>query len=230
VAQIELSERLAASLRALSRQEGATLFMTMVAAFKVLLALYTGERDIAVGTNVANRRRRELEETIGYFANILVLRSDLTGDPSFREVLKRVREVALEAYAHQDVPYERVLEDLQGRRRAEGQGLFQAKFSFQDVPQPPTRVPGLVLRTIGTERVSANFDLTLFVSAAGRRLVVATEYSTDIYDRPAIERLHLHYRELMQRMVDDPTLRLSQLSLLSEAEEDTVLAGFCEAL
>jgi amino acid adenylation domain-containing protein len=230
VAQIELSERLAASLRALSRQEGATLFMTMVAAFKVLLALYTGERDIAVGTNVANRRRRELEETIGYFANILVLRSDLTGDPSFREVLKRVREVALEAYAHQDVPYERVLEDLQGRRRAEGQGLFQAKFSFQDVPQPPTRVPGLVLRTIGTERVSANFDLTLFVSAAGRRLVVATEYSTDIYDRPAIERLHLHYRELMQKMVDDPTLRLSQLSLLSEAEEDTVLAGFCEAL
>jgi hypothetical protein len=146
------------SLNSLSRREGATLFMTLLAAFQVLLARYSGQEDIAVGTPIANRNRTEIEGLIGFFVNTLVMRADLSGDPSFTELLAQVRETALGSYAHQDLPFERLVEELRPERDLSRTPLFQVMFAFQNAPAAPVELPGVKVAPLGTEQRVSKFD------------------------------------------------------------------------
>ncbi|MCP4656467.1 MAG: non-ribosomal peptide synthetase, partial [bacterium] len=153
---------LVAALGKLSRALGTTLFMTLLAAFQALVARYAAQDDVTVGTAVANRNRAETEGLIGFFVNTLLLRTDLHGDPTFRELLDRVREVTLGAYAHQDLPFEKVVEDLQPQRDLSRQPLFQVMFVLQNTPGPPLRLPGPEVRRVPVDNGTAKFDLTLY--------------------------------------------------------------------
>ena len=161
---ITLSEELTQQLKALSQREGCTLFMTLLAAFQVLLHRYTRQDDIVVGTVVAGRTRVEVEPLIGLFINSLVLRTDLSGDPSFRELLRRVREVTLGAYAHQAVPFEKLVEELQPERAAGRAPLFQVAFGLQNAPDENLTLPNLTLSSLDFENEMVRFDLTIWFS------------------------------------------------------------------
>ncbi|MGH8059783.1 MAG: condensation domain-containing protein, partial [Candidatus Entotheonellia bacterium] len=155
---------LATALKGLSRREGVTLFMTLLAAFQVLLARYTGQEDLVVGTPIAGRTYLETEGLIGFFVNTLPLRTQLTGDPTFRELLTRVREVALGAYAHQDLPFEKLVEELQPDRDLSSTPVFQVMFILQNAPRRPLELPGLSLTPLDVDAGTAKFDLTLSVT------------------------------------------------------------------
>ncbi len=176
--QPELSE----SLTALSRREGATLFMTLLAAFKALLYRYTGQRDIVIGTPVANRNREELEELIGFFVNTLALRTDFSGDPTFRELLERVREVSLGAYAHQDLPFELLVEELQPVRDLSRNPIFQIVFDLQNAPAAVTRAAGT---HVTSTRVHGREARVLISNYTSRRrpkgLPALFVYSTNLF-------------------------------------------------
>ena len=211
---------LSASLLELSRREGVTLFMTLLAAFQVLLARYTGQEDVVVGTPVAGRNRAELEGLIGFFLNTLVLRTDLSGDPTFSELLRRVREVALGAYMHQDVSFERLIEELQPERDLGWQPLFQVMLVVQNAPARTPELPDLTLRSLPTDRGTAKFDLTLSLTETREGLVGSLEYSTDLFEAETISRMLGHYRRLLESAVADPRLRLSELELLTDGERE----------
>jgi amino acid adenylation domain-containing protein len=205
-----LPHPLAHGLRELSRREGVTLFMTLLAAFKVLLARYCGEEDIVVGTAVANRNRVELEPVIGLFVNTLALRTDLTGDLTFRELLARVRETCLGAYAHPDMPFEKLVEVLQPARTLDQNPLFQVSFVLQGA------ATGADLAFV---TVASPFDLTLFVRDGTDGTLSATiEYKRDLFEPGTIARLAGHYRMLLEGVDSDPDRRISALPLLGEAE------------
>ena len=192
-----LTSELVTQLDELSRREGTTRFMTMLAAFQTLLFRYTGQTDIAVGTPIANRGRSELEGLIGFFVNTLVLRTDLSGGPSFRELLERVRKVALDAYAHQDLPFEKLVEELRPERELNRTPLFQVMFVLQNAPSGDLDFAGLRVRTESIDTDTAKFDLTLYGldEVDGLRLVL--EYNTDLYERSTGERLLGHMERLM---------------------------------
>jgi amino acid adenylation domain-containing protein len=210
-----LPRPLADGLRELSRREGATLLMTLLAAFKVLLARYTGQEDIVVGTPVANRNYVELEPVVGFFANMLVLRTDLGGDPTFREILARVRETCLGAYAHPDMPFEKLVEELQPERILGQNPLFQVSLVWD------TAVTGADLAFV---TVASPFDLTLFVRDGTDRTLSATiQYKRDLFEPETIARLVGHYCTLLEGVVADPDCRLSALPLLSVAEAHRLL-------
>jgi non-ribosomal peptide synthetase component F len=216
-----LSAELARGLKALSQREGATLFMALLAAFQALLARYTGqEEDIVVGTPIANRMRAELEGLIGFFTNTLVLRTDLSGKPRFRELLRRVREVTLGAYTHQDLPFEKLVEELQPERNLSHHPLFQVMFVLQNTPTlgtaPAEDTPqsGDVPIVTGT----AKFDLTISLVESEQGLLGAVEYNTDLFEKATIERLVGHYQTLLEGIVADPEQRISELPLLTETE------------
>jgi amino acid adenylation domain-containing protein len=213
-----LSKELMGGLIALARREGATLFMVLLAAFKALLLRCSGQADVVVGSPIAGRKRRETEGLIGLFADTLVLRTDLSGDPKFRELLRRVKEVALGAYAHQDVPFEKVVEVLRPERSLSHQPLFQIMLALQNMPMEGLRLPGLVLSTMGGTTATSKFDLTLFISETRVGLHGTFEYSTDLFDGSTIGRLVGHFKTLLEGVVADPDHRLSELPLLSEAE------------
>ena len=205
-------------LRALSRSEGVTLFMTLLAAFQTLLARYTGQNDIVVGSPIAGRTRMETEGLIGFFVNTLVLRTDLSGDPTFRELLRRVREVAFGAYEHQDLPFERLVEDLQPERNLSYSALLQVLFTLQAAPAPLPRLAGLEVEPHPVERDVARFDLSLRLRVDVDGLRAQLEYNTDLFDAGTIARLLNHFRTLLEDIVADPDGRLSQLPLLTEPE------------
>src|SRR2546425_12822323 len=158
---IVLPQRLSESLSELSRQAESTLFMTLLAAFQTLLCRYTNQEDIVLGTPIANRTRRETEDLIGFFVNTLVMRTDLSGNPSFPELLRRVREVALQAYAHQDLPFEKLVEELRPERDRSHSPLFQVMFILQNAPREPFELPGLTVSPLTVDSGTAKFDLTL---------------------------------------------------------------------
>ena len=164
---IALPAELTASLNALARGEGATLFMVLLAAFQVVLSRWSGQSDIVVGSPIAGRTHRELEGLIGFFVNTLALRTELQGDPGFRELVGRVKETALGAYAHQDLPFEKLVAELQPVRDLSRQPVFQAFFALQNVPQETLQLPGLELRRAGGGRPTAKFDLALYVQRGG---------------------------------------------------------------
>ncbi|MDZ7269872.1 MAG: amino acid adenylation domain-containing protein [candidate division KSB1 bacterium] len=220
---VKISARLLADLKELSRRAGTTLFMTLLAAFKVLLHRYTGLTDICVGTPVANRNRAEIESLIGVFINTLVLRSDLSGDPGFRELLRRVREVALEAYAHQDVPFETLIEVLQPERDTSHSSLFQVMFILQNAAVTAQQLPGLTITPVEAETGTSTFDLTLSLAEEAEGMEVAAEYNTDLFEAATIRRLLGNYLTLLDGVVADPDQRLSRLPLLSPAERRQIL-------
>ncbi len=218
-----LPRQLGPGLRALSRSEGATLFMTLLAAFQALLARYTGQDDIVVGSPIAGRTRMETEGLIGFFVNTLVLRTDLSGDPTFRELLRRVREVAFGAYDHQDLPFERLVEELQPERRLSHSALLQVMFTLQNAPAPIPRLAGLEVEPEPIERGVAKFDLSLFLRDDVEGLRALLEYNTDLFDAGTMARLLGHFRTLLEGIVTDPDRRLSELPLLTEPERHQAL-------
>ncbi|SFJ64597.1 non-ribosomal peptide synthetase [Thermoflavimicrobium dichotomicum] len=210
-------------LQTLSQQEGTTLFMTLLAAFKVLLSRYSGQEDIAVGSPIAGRNHKEIEDLIGFFVNTLVFRTDLSGDPTFRELLKRVREVALGAYAHQDVPFEKVVDEVQPERHLSHTPLFQVMFALQNTPRNWSEVEGLDVETIPLEQETAKFDLTVTMAEAPEGLVAAFEYNTDLFEAATIERMAKQFQYLLEQIVERADQLVSRFQVLTGEERQLLV-------
>src|SRR5229473_2530290 len=225
---VQISREVLKGLKELSGQEGMTLFMVLLAGFQVMLSRYSGQEDVAVGAPIANRRRAELEELIGFFVNQLVLRVDLSGDPSVREMLRRVREVCLGAYAHQDLPFERLVEDLNPKRDLSREPLFQVMLVLQNIPFGELRMGGLELTGIPQERVTAKFDLTLSMGESEEGLRGVMEYATDLYERATIERMLGHWERVLEEMVAKPEERISEIKMMREEERRQVVEEWDE--
>jgi amino acid adenylation domain-containing protein len=216
-----LSAEQAESLKALSRREGVTLFMTLLAAFKTLLRHYTNQDDIVVGSDIANRNRRETEDLIGFFVNQLVLRTDLSGNPTFRELLGRVRAMTLEAFGRQDTPFGKLVEELQPQRDPSRNPLFQVMFIVQNAPMPELKLPGLTLTPLDVKGETSVFDLTLsFAEVVQGQLRVLCRYNTDLFEPDTIRRMLERLEALLDRIVARPEARLSALNIEAEAEAE----------
>jgi amino acid adenylation domain-containing protein/non-ribosomal peptide synthase protein (TIGR01720 family) len=218
-----LPVELSTAIRALCRQEGATLFMVLLAAFQTLLHRYSGQGDIRVGTPIANRNRAEIENLIGFFVNTLVLRADLSGNPTFRELLRQVRETALGAYAHQDVPFEMVVDALEPERDLSYSPLFQVMFALQEVPLRALELAGLTISPVDVHSGTAKFDMSLFVDEHGDELRGVLEYNSDLFEAATIERMLNHFTVLLQGIVADPGRSVSDLPLLTPVERRVIL-------
>ncbi|MDZ8262382.1 amino acid adenylation domain-containing protein [Nostoc sp. ChiQUE01b] len=219
----ELSYELSVALNKLSQQYESTLFMTLLAAFQTLLWRYTGSEDIVVGSPVANRNRTELEGLIGFFINTIVLRTNLAGNPTFEELLTRVRKVALAAYAHQDLPFEQLVEELQPQRNLSHTPLFQVMFVLQNSPMSALELPGLTLSLLDIDNGTAKFDLTLEITEKAQKLLVNLEFNTDLFEESTIKRIAGHFQTLLEEIALNPKLRISELSLLTEPEKYQLL-------
>ena len=226
---VPLPRRLIAACRALCRREQATLFMAMQAAFDALCSRWNGELDMVTGTGLANRRLRESEGMLGMVINTLVLRVDLAGDPPFSRLLERVRRVCMGAYAHQDLPFDRLVAALKLERHAGSNPLFQLVFAFNDPPEPAPELPGLRVTSLDAHNLSAKFDVNLLIApatagAAGRGgaaaddLVALLEYDTALFDPPTVRRLLVHFEVLLAAAAAAPETRLAALPLLAAAE------------
>jgi amino acid adenylation domain-containing protein/non-ribosomal peptide synthase protein (TIGR01720 family) len=214
-----LPGRLAFAIKDLGRQKNATLFMTLLAAFSVLLHRYTGQEDIVVGSPVANRNHRELEPLIGLFVNTLVMRCDLSGGPSFLAVLERVRDFTLNALAHQDVPFEELVNRLAPERDTSKNPLFQVMFSLENAPSGALRLPELTLTPIELETGLAKFDLLLNISETAEGLLAAAfEYATDLFDDQTVALMAGHFTTLLEAIATNPEAEVATLPLLSAAE------------
>jgi amino acid adenylation domain-containing protein/non-ribosomal peptide synthase protein (TIGR01720 family) len=211
-----------AVLRSLSLSQNATMFMTVLAAFQLLLARYSGQRDVAVGTPIAGRTHSELEDLIGFFVNTLVLRTDLSGDPSFTELVARVRDVALGAYAHQDLPFEKLVEELQPVRSLSHTPLFQVMFGFDSVAGGEQALGDASMTGVGVASDSTKFDLTLSVAEDGDSVAAVIEYDADLFEPATIARMGTHFANLLDAIAAAPDAPLSELDMLAEAERHHV--------
>jgi len=220
---VEFPKSLTEALWGLSRKEGVTLFMTLLAGFQSLLHRYTGQEDIVVGTPIANRNRAEIEGLIGFFVNTLVMRTDTSGDPAFRELLKRVRKTALGAYAHQDLPFEKLIMELQPERDLSRNPLIQVMFALQNFPFSDLDLTGLAIGKIEIKGTSTKFDLEIYLRETEEGLKGELVYNTDLFDSATIERMAGHYQMMLEGIVADPDQRLSELPLLTEAERHQLL-------
>jgi amino acid adenylation domain-containing protein/non-ribosomal peptide synthase protein (TIGR01720 family) len=212
-----LGEELTERLEALSRREGVTLFMTLLAAFQVVLARWAGQRDVAVGTPIAGRRHVETEGLMGFFVNTLVLRLQWTGNPTFVDILRQVRTTVLAAYEHQDVPFEKLVEELEPTRALNRTPLFQVAFALQNMPEPQLQIAGLRASGYAISTDVARFDLSLAMRAA-RALVAVAEYSSTLYSRETVSRLLGHWRNILTECVDDPHGRIGDWNILNSQE------------
>jgi amino acid adenylation domain-containing protein/non-ribosomal peptide synthase protein (TIGR01720 family) len=215
-----LSEQLSEALKTLSQQEGCTLFMTLLAAFNVLLYRYTNQKDILMGSPVAGRNRVEVEGLIGFFVNTLVLRTDLSGNPSFRELLRRTRETVLDAQAYQDLPFEKLVAELQIERDLSIQPLFQVMFALQNVPPLSPEFSDLVLHSLDIESRIAQFDLSITMTEMQEGIDGFCEYSTDLFDAATILRMLGHFQTLLAAIVSDPDQKIAEIPLLVDAEQE----------
>jgi len=220
---ISITQEITYRLKELCRSEGATLFMCLLAAVDVLLARYSNQREIVIGTPVANRNRKELEGLIGFFVNTLVLRADLSGNPTFREFLSRMKEVALDAYDHQDVPFEKVVEELRPERTLDHSPLFQVMFALRADWLPTIEVSGLTMRPLEIGTATAKFDLAWEMRESEEGLIAALEYSTDLFDEATAKRLLVHYRSLLAAIAENADQRISDLPLLTPGERRQML-------
>ncbi|HEV2150063.1 MAG TPA: amino acid adenylation domain-containing protein [Longimicrobiaceae bacterium] len=224
---VELPPRLLERLRGLGRSEGATLYMVLLGAFQLLLSKHAGTDDVVVGSPIAGRTRREVEELIGFFVNTVVLRTDLSGDPGFREVLRRVREVTLGAYEHQEVPFERLVAELQPERSLSHAPLFQVMFTLSDeVGRSRLALSGLRVANATGEPEVVTSDLSLVLAADARGATGALGYNTDLFERSTVRRMVSHLERVLEQVVDDPDARPSRLELLGEAERRLVVDGW----
>lgn len=222
----QFSRALTEGARALSRQEGATFFMTLLTAFQVLLHHYTGQDDIVVGSVIANRDRPGTEDLLGLFANILVLRTDMSDHLSFRELMKRVRVTCLEAYAHQDLPLEKLVEVIQPERDSSPHPLFQVWFQLDNVPKETAELPGLTLSTFEISSGRAMFDLSLVLTERPDELAGSIEYDTDLFDVDTIAGMFGHYRAVLEEVVANPDIDISTISMISAAEVGELTRSF----
>ena len=220
---VTLSGTLSEALNALSRREGTSLFMTLLSAFKVLLFRHTGLEDIIVGIPIANRTRVEIEALVGLFINTLVMRTDVSGNPTFRDVLGRVRKVALGAYAHQDLPFGKLVEELQPERDLSFNPLFQVMFVFQNTPKRALAFTGIEAIPLKISTDSSMFDLTLYLVEGPEGLSARFEYNTDLFANDTIERMASHFLKLLEGIVVDPESRISDLPILLAAEQHRIL-------
>ncbi len=220
---VRLPAGLTAQAQAFARREGATLFMVLLAAFQALLARCGGQEDLAVGTPVAGRNRVEIENLIGFFVNTLVLRGDLRGEPSFSTLLARVRETALAAYLHQDLPFEKLVEELAPQRSLAHTPLFQVMLVLQNAPVESLEIRDLRLHPLGTAGTTAKFDLTLSLEERDGALVGTLEAAGDLFDTPTIDRLVLHYERWLTAALAAPEARLGEPALLGEGERQQLL-------
>lgn len=222
----KLSLDLLKTAKNFSGQENVTLFMTLLAVFKTLLFRYTGQGDIAVGIPHANRNRSEIEGLIGFFVNTLVLRTQLGDAPSFKELVRRVREVTLGAYAHQDLPFEMLVEAIQPQRDLSHTPLFQVMFVMQNMPLEPLELPGLTFEPIQIETRTAKFDLSLIASEAPDGLEIIVEYNTDLFYPATIQRIMDHFERLLNLAISKPDQPISRLPLLTESEHQQILVDW----
>ena len=215
----EISPELTESIKKFARGEGATLFMTLLAAFQALLSRYTGQEDFCVGTPVANRNCTEIEGLIGFFVNTLVIRADFSGEPTFKTLVRRVKESALDAFAHQDLPFEMVVDAVEPDRNISHTPIFQTMFVLQNAPVRTVEVPGMVLATVNTETGVSQFDLTLSMVDEGDMLRGTVEYNASLFDKTTIQRLASHFGRIVEGAVTWPDRVLATLSLLTDEEQ-----------
>ncbi|GJL59956.1 MAG: hypothetical protein NPIRA03_28130 [Nitrospirales bacterium] len=216
-----VSQSVTEKIQSIGRGNGVTLFMTLLAAFNVLLFRTTGQEDIIVGTDVANRNREETEGLIGFFVNVLPFRIDLSGNPTFSDLLQSVREVALEAYAHQDLPFEKVVESLKITRDLGSNPLVQTLFVLQNVPEPSMELPGLEVHALDLETEVSRFDLGLFMEETIEGLSGMWKYSLDLFNESTIVRLSKSFLTLLESIAADPEARIRDLDTLSDEERES---------
>ncbi|HSS51591.1 MAG TPA: amino acid adenylation domain-containing protein, partial [Thermoanaerobaculia bacterium] len=228
-----LEPELAGRLSALALATGTTPFMVLLAGFETLLGIYSGAEDLAVGTPIAGRNRVELEGLIGFFVNSLVLRGDLSGDPSFVDLLGRVREDTLSGYTHQDLPFEKLVEEVRPERSRAHSPIFQVMFALQNTPMGGgSDLPGLTMRPMPGSETAAKYDLTLVLTEEGSGsggIGGSLEYNVDLFDAPTMVRMLDHWRALLEGVVADPGSRLSALSLLGAVERQQLLREWSDA-
>lgn len=223
-------------IKEVGRREGATLFMLLLTAFNILLYRYSGQSDVVVGTPVAGRSRSELEGLIGCFLNMLALRTNLGGDPTVHELLQRVRKITLDAYAHQDVPIEKLIEDLQLERNLSRNAIFQVMFVLQNMPMPALKSSHLTLSPMEVTSTTSILDMSLYAREVEKGLLIRVEYNTDLFNAETIRRMLGHFHMLLAGIVVNPNCRLSELSLLTDNERqqlpavEEALAGLWAAM
>ena len=223
VEKIALSVALTQALKHFSQEHGVTLFMTLLAAFNVLLYRYSGQTNIVVGTPIANRNHREVENIIGFFVNTLVLHTDVSNSPTFLELLRRVRDVALGAYQHQDLPFEKLVEELQPERTLAHHPLFQVMFILQNASDEQPALPGITISRVQGKKHSAQFDLMLSVTENSGELSAQLSYRTDLFEPITIQRMLGHYQNLLQGVIANPDQTIAQFPLLTTAERHQLL-------
>ncbi|HYO14677.1 MAG TPA: amino acid adenylation domain-containing protein, partial [Thermoanaerobaculia bacterium] len=230
VRSMALPFSLAEEIRGLCRQQRVTPFMALLAAWAVLLGRHAAQDDLLLGTPIAGRNRREIETLIGFFVNTLVLRSDLSGNPTFSELLARVRRTALDAFTHQDLPFERVVEEVVVERNLAVSPLFQVLFTLQNAPREELKVPGLMLSQLDVDTGVSKFDLSLVLEESPPGFVGWLEHNADLFDGTTAERMLENFRELLAHAADDPGQRLQELALLASAERHQVLIEWSRPL
>ena len=220
---LTFSKELTVALNELSRREGATLFMTLLTAFQILLWRYSGQSDIVVGSPIAGRNRAEIEKLIGFFINTLALRTDLSGNPSFRQLLSRVRETALGAYAHQDLPFEKLVEELQPERDLARNPLFQVMFQLQNAAGPIVEMKDLTVSSLAASTETAKFDLMLVAAEGDGALSCVMEYNAELFRRSTVELMLQQYGNLLADIAAQPDKEILRLSLLTESERKQIV-------
>jgi non-ribosomal peptide synthetase component F len=216
---IPIPQDVAHAVKSFSSQNGVTPFMTMLAAFKALLSRFSGELHIVLGTDIANRTTAETERLIGFFINLLPLHTDLSGDPTFRELVLRVRQVALGAYAHQEMPFDKLVEDLQPERSLSHNPIVQALFVMQNVPAQARELPGLELIPFPASITRSKFDVAVFIRENSTGTFQDWLYSTELFDKKTIIRVASNYEHLLRNAMAQPELRLSALEFKSVNEK-----------
>ncbi|MHC5853144.1 amino acid adenylation domain-containing protein [Nostoc sp.] len=215
---LELNQDLTQKLKRLSQESGTTLFMTMLTAFTLLLSRYSGQEDIIVGSAIANRNRRETETLIGFFVNTLALRTNLQGNPTFLELLERVKQVTLDAYDHQDLPFEKLVDELGLERSLSHHPLFQVAFGLQNETQQQLEINGLTLTRFTWENTTTLFDLSLIFRETPQGLTGEWEYATDLFAAKTIQKMAEHFAVLIKEIVDNPQQKINTLTLITEDE------------
>ncbi|MGD1807089.1 condensation domain-containing protein [Dapis sp. BLCC M126] len=225
VESFTVSPTITEKLQALSRQQGVTLFMTLLAAWQTLLYRYTNSDDIVVGTDIANRNRAETESLIGFFVNLLVIRTNLSGNPTFKELLKRVQEVTLGAYAHQDLPFAKLVDVLRPERKNNTTPLFQVLFVFLNTPKSKFELPNLTIEPLGIDNGATRFDLTIFVEETEAGITWDLRYNTDLFEQQDIAKMSGNLQTLLSNIANNPDTKIKELEMLTESEKEAQVAA-----
>ncbi|MFM6012960.1 MAG: condensation domain-containing protein, partial [Dolichospermum sp.] len=224
--EFSINSNLSQKIRTLTQQSDATLFMTMLAAFVILLYRYSGQDDILIGSPMAGRNRQEIQSLIGYFVNTVVLRTKLTGNPNFREILNQVRQVATDAHNYQDIPYNQVVEALNPQRNLSYNPVFQILFDLQHSLTDKLQLPGLTLQPFLGEHSTSKFDLSLIIEDRGTELIGVWEYSSDLFTQETITRITENFQTLLNGIVNNPEIPIKQLPIISAFEQQQILENW----